>query len=67
MTDPSRTPLGKRLLKREGSAISQWHELRTHMPWRVSDESWDEFLSTAARPMTWRLWEIAIEEAGKLR
>lgn len=65
--EPEDTPLGKRLTLRQGDALAQWQEARAHLPFAVSDEDWNQLLSNVARPLTWRLWKIAIEESDRVR
>jgi hypothetical protein len=65
--DPIDTPLGKRLATRQAEALALWQVARTRMPWAqyIDDASWNEFLDLTARPLTWKLWEMAIEEAAR--
>ncbi len=60
--------LRTKLEDRETDAQGQWWEagsvLQTDLD--VDGERWREIVRRIGRPLTWRIWELAIEEASAL-
>ena len=64
--DPSITPLGRKLNSRMPHALAVWEECKALSFSTVRPEVIEEFERLNLRPLIWRLWELAIEEATKL-
>lgn len=52
------------LEKCEGAAEGQWWQAQ--VPSGISREEWRVIVHKIGRPLTWRIWEIAIDEASRL-
>lgn len=63
--DPSDTPVGRRLLDREGAAEAHMREGLSLVE-SLTDSQRDDIIRRIGRPLTWRLWEMAIEECARL-
>jgi hypothetical protein len=68
MPDPADTPLGQRLNRRKGEAEALWREMLAIAESRdvLTVLNIEEFMEPLARALTWRLWEMAIQEAERL-